>query len=325
MLTPNALALTHPLLPADATANTRTRVGAYLDWLRMARLTWLEPDLASYRDYLFAKGYVPSSVAAHLSTVRGRYRKVLRSNDLRDALYNQQPEGLTPADRKALVDELIERVNNAIHPDTAPVQIVTFQDYEPHLRLNPAQVKQLVTSPNMRTLPGLRDAALIHLMLATGLREEETALLDVADLYRTYEGENALEVRRGKGAKQRMVLYGDLEQWCLDVVDSWLVQAGIEAGAVFRGFWKNGVVRPTRLNKRSIQFILAQHQITHRGKPYTVTAHDLRYTYARHMRESGMSVEAIQKNMGHAKAETTMRYIGNLSAALRRPIGNVYG
>jgi hypothetical protein len=46
------------------------------------------PDLAAYRDYLLqARELSPSSVAAYLSTVRGRYQALLSDNALREWLY----------------------------------------------------------------------------------------------------------------------------------------------------------------------------------------------------------------------------------------------
>ena len=65
------------------------------------------------------------------------------------------------------------------------------------------------------------DPRLLWLQLGVMHAEAEAAALDVADLYQAYEGFPALEVRHGKGDKQRMVLYGELE-WCLDPVQLWL-------------------------------------------------------------------------------------------------------
>jgi len=315
----------HILLPPNAGKNTRDRLQPFIDWLNDpdAGRHWLRPDLAAYRDYLLDSLLAPESVAAHLATIRGRYRLLLKDNSVRDALFAQLPDAMTFLEKKAYVDEAYTRLVNAIDPFAAPLSLTTKQDYEPHVRLTKHQARALMAAPGTATLAGLREnTAPITLLLCTGLREEETAHLDVADLYRSYEGFPALEVRRGKGNKQRMVLYGDLE-WCLDAVRQWLVQGGIDEGAIFRGFRKNGTVKPARLNKRSVGYILAQYPIVRNGQPYTVTAHDLRYTYARLLHDAGMPIEAIAKNMGHASIQTTMIYVGDIGAHIRRP-RNVY-
>ena len=61
-----------------------------------------------------------------------------------------------------------------------------------------------------------------------------------------------VHVRQGKGAKERLVPYRELE-WCLVFVKRWLQVAGIESGAVFRAFWKgNKRIRDSRLSVRGI-------------------------------------------------------------------------
>jgi len=48
--------------------------------------------------------------------------------------------------------------------------------------------------PDVATLRGRRDVAMIALMLATGLREEEIVKLIVDDLYQTYGSTPAVPV-----------------------------------------------------------------------------------------------------------------------------------
>jgi integrase/recombinase XerD len=312
------------LLPPDANKNTRDRILPYIRWLRETDGNWMQPNLALYRDWLLQK-LKSESVRAHLSTIRARYQKLLRDNTLREMMMFSFPADMPFVERRAYVDEWQTRLSNAIHPDTAPVEIIQKQDYQAHIRLSKHQVEELLKQPDMSTLRGSRDSAMFRLMLATGIREEETVLLNVMDLYQEYEGYPTLEIRRGKGAKQRMVLYGDLYDWCVPYVERWLRQGDIKDGALFRGVWKNDKPRRTRLFKTSIGKILAQYRITHRNSSYIVTAHDLRYTYARRMHDAGVAVEAISRNMGHADLQTTLRYIGDIHADRRRPPKNIYG
>ncbi len=217
----------------------------FATWLDAQRRPWHQPDLAAYRDYLLERGsaksgpLAPSIVGAHLSTVRARYRELARDRDRLYAIVSQQTDD--PLLRKALVDEMVARIENAIAPETAPVAVKTSQDTPDtaHLRLTAAQASALMAAPGLDSLPALRDTSLISLMLCTGIREAELRGLDVADLRQRIGGELALHVRQGKGCKERLVPYGELD-WVLAIVEAWLQAAGIPGGAVFRGIWRGG-------------------------------------------------------------------------------------
>ncbi|MEO8397408.1 MAG: tyrosine-type recombinase/integrase, partial [Chloroflexota bacterium] len=169
----------------------------------------------------------------------------------------------------------------------------------------------------------LRDAALIALMLCTGLREMEVCALNVDDLRQKVNQQLGVAVRSGKGAKARFVPYGGLA-WCLEYADTWLASAGIQSGAVFRGLRKakrgaEKPVRPARLGVRAVQEILKRYPVYGDKEAIHVAPHDLRRTYARLLHDAGVAVVAIQQNLGHATLETTLRYVGDLTIEQRKP------
>ena len=316
------------LIPADADKDTRSRLGAFAAWLRKQRRPWHEPDLRAYRDAMLAKNCAPATIRAHLAAVRARYRHLLRDNALRDALEvavrtglaaQGQPSG--PADVEALVRRKLDRLENALDPAAAPVTTKTSQDRPDaaQLRLTREQANALLVAPGLDDLRGLRDTAVIALLLCTGLREGELHALEVRDLRQELGGELALHVREGKGCKERLVPYGELD-WVLVIVDAWLAAAGIAEGSVFRGFYRgNASLRPGPLSVRAIQYLLARYPIAVNGERVWVKPHDLRRTYARRLYEAGMAPVEIQQNLGHADLQTTLGYIGTLGAAQRRP------
>ena len=311
------------LIPTDADKCARSRLAHFAKWQGGHGRTWYEPDLAAYRDAMLADGKRASTVAAHLSTVRARYRAIIRDNDTRQALFDAaaQVVGVGPADRKAYVDELLTRVENAIDPDLSPVKQVKRQDRpdSDELRLTSEQAGALLAAPGVDTARGLRDTAIVAMLLCTGVREAELTALDVADLRQRLGGELALHVREGKGAKERLVPYGALS-WALTIVDRWLQVAGVQAGAVVRGFYRDGqTVRPGRLTVRAVQDVLGAYPIVADGDLVTVKPHDCRRTYARRLYEAGVDVVAIQQNLGHSDLKTTLGYIGALDVARRRP------
>jgi integrase len=147
----------------------------------------------------------------------------------------------------------------------------------------------------------------------------ELCQLDVSDLRAKLDGALALNVREGKGAKARLVPYGDLD-WCLLYVDKWRERAGINAGALFRAFVKGGKrVRLSRLSVRAVPDIIDRYPIVVDGKMLRVNPHDLRRTYARRWYDAGTLILAIQQNLGHADHKTTAGYIGTLDAGASKP------
>ncbi len=81
------------LIPPDADKDTRSRLTRFVDWMQHEGRAWYELDLARYRDYLLrvggndGNGLVPASVSAHLATIRGRYKQLLRDPQVKARLY----------------------------------------------------------------------------------------------------------------------------------------------------------------------------------------------------------------------------------------------
>lgn len=324
------------LLSSDMDKDQTSRIRFFVEWLNTHRTPWYRPDLTAYRDYLLhdrerrdahtgemrPATLSPVAANAHLATIRGRYRQLLRDNRLRESLYEAAAQSAdSHADRKALVDELLLRLRNAIHPDQSQVERTLILDRPDadHLRLTPDQVAALLRAPGLDTLTGLRDTAIIALLVCTGIREAELTGTTLDDLRQTYGGELALCVREGKDNKQRLIPYGPLD-WCLLYVEKWLQAAQIREGAVFRGLYKGGErVRPGAISTRAINQIMHHYPIMIGGVQRVVQPHDLRRTYARAAYLAGMDYERLRQNLGHASLQTTQQYVGTLDAADRRP------
>ena len=322
------------LMPEAPNKDQKSRLGFYINWLSEQSLTWYQPDLGAYRDYLLHQrtrvdkhgnrvpaALSPPTVLAHLATIRGRYNQLTRSNDVRDLLYELANPEDSEAEQRALVDEFFIRMLNDLHPSTAPVKIVDVQDVadSEHLRLKPYQVSALVQAPGIATLRGLRDTALMTLMVCSGIRAAEAAALHVDDLRQRLGGELSLRVREGKGGVQRLIPYGPLD-WCLMYVDAWLREADIKAGHIFRGIRRGGkTVRQTGIGAWTVNDIMNAYPISIDGALRLVKPHDLRRTYARNAYDFGMDLERIRQNLGHTSLGTTQTYIGELDGRDRHP------
>ncbi len=324
------------LMPDKCSKDMYSRFLFFLDWLDNQKIPWYRPTLSEYKNYLLNQrtrihprtGQVidarlsPASANAHLATIRGRYRALLSSNQVRDWIYNSLPAGIQdPASRKALVDELLTRIEHDINPVYSSAKQIKLLD-EPdkkHIRLTSEQVLTLIRTPGIDRLTTLRDTAMITLMVCTGIREGELVALKVDDLRQTFGGELALLVRQGKDSIQRMIPYGVLE-WCLVYVERWLKAADITHGAVFRGVFRGDKrVRKTGITERAVHQIMHRYPIAIDGVMTVINPHDLRRTYAYNAYVYGMDIERIRQNLGHNDIKTTQLYIGRLDGKLRRP------
>ena len=315
------------LPPHSDNKNIVSHVARYNNWLAETGHVMYLPDLSTYRDHLLVT-LAPSSVRAHLSSIRRSYKLLVESLDHRVTLVAYL-EGQFPnedfATIKAKADELELRLMRAIDPERSQVTTQTVQDEEDgkHIRLTPAQGAALMMQPDVSTLRGRRDVAIIALMLATGLREGEIVKLTVDDLYQSYGGVPALRVKSGKGAKARMVPFGDM-LWARQIAEIWL--AGRETGSVFtkmsdgRGDMLEQKATHIQMTTRSVQRMLKRYPIAIAGVPTSVTPHDLRRSYARNLFLAGISTEVIRQNLGHVDVKTTQDYIGVLDGSIRAPV-----
>ena len=174
------------LMPENPNKDVRSRLSFYIDWLSERQLTWYQPNLQAYRDYLLYERsrpdkrgnrkhatLSPQTALAHLATIRSCYNALLtHSNEARDRLYELTNPEASETEQQALVNEFFVRISNDVHPAVAPVKLVEKQDVadNEHLRLKPWQVQSLVRAPGISTLRGLRDTALMTLMVCTGIR-----------------------------------------------------------------------------------------------------------------------------------------------------------
>lgn len=302
------------------TVDERNRLQRYMAYLDSNEAHWSKPDLAAYRDYLLANGLKSSTVRAYVVTVRQRYKDLLTDNAVRDMLYTSLPDDLTIADKYAAVSEQLVRIANAVNPKAARVKVKTVQDKaDSHQqRLTPDEGRALMNAPGLTTLRGIRDSAIITLMLCTGLRREEVCNLVVSDLYQKLMGEPALLVQEGKAAKQRLVIYGEYREWVVPVVEFWFKRAGITDGAAFRTLkppqFTQVTTRP--MSVRSINDVFNSYAI---GDGLTIAPHDTRRTYAKWLRDAGMPMEEIKRQLGHKSIETTDKYIGDQNVERRKP------
>ncbi|MCD6360395.1 MAG: site-specific tyrosine recombinase XerD [Armatimonadetes bacterium] len=267
----------HLTVERGLSANT---VEAYLrdlrDWgefLRGRGITAFEDaerrDLVDFVSHMQRKrGLARTTIARKLSSVRGLYRFMVQ-------------EGLTERDPSADLD-LPKR------PDRLPKV------------LSVDECLRLLEAPDRSTPEGLRDAAMIALMYACGLRVSELVGLRLHQL-----NFDAAVVRvLGKGSKERVVPVAPM---ALELAERYLAEVRPalakypDEDAVFLssrgrpfsrgGFWEK-----------------LKHYVRLADLPGDTSPHTLRHSFATHMLSGGADLRAIQEMLGHTALSTTEVY-----------------
>ena len=181
------------------------------------------------------------------------------------------------------------------------------------------QASALLNAPDPLTLKGLRDRAMLALLVGCGLRRAELLALNVNSIQQR-EGRWVIPDLLGKGNRLRTVpVPGPVKAR----VDEWLLVLGIGQGKIFRPVNKGGHITSESIadEKAVWQMVLKYAQATSLGK---LVPHDLRRTCAKLCRKAGGDLEQIQMLLGHASIQTTERYLGteqNLAAAINDALG----
>ena len=173
----------------------------------------------------------------------------------------------------------------------------------PHV-LSPAQASQVLESAQRAADDAdpvqLRNAAVVELLYASGVRVAELVGIDVDDVD---AGSRTVRVL-GKGAKQRTVPFGVPAERALD---AWSRQGrprlltAASGPALFLG--RQG----RRVDVREVRRVV--HEATARvADAPDLAPHGLRHTAATHLLEGGADLRSVQELLGHASLATTQIY-----------------
>ena len=163
----------------------------------------------------------------------------------------------------------------------------------------------------------LRNACLMQLLYATGMRVTELVSLPVA----AARGDPQLLLIRGKGGKERMV---PLSPPARTALAAWLSHrdekeeaARLETGTPASRFLFPSRGKSGHLTR--VRFFTLIKEITVAGgvSPAAVTPHTLRHAFATHLLENGADLRAIQTLLGHADIATTEIYTHVLDERLK--------
>jgi integrase/recombinase XerC len=168
--------------------------------------------------------------------------------------------------------------------------------------LYPMETDLLIEAPNLKTVAGLRDRAILETLYAAGVRVSELVGINLADL-----DLNEQWIRiRGKGGKERLAPLGSRAKTALlDYMQNGrphhLSGRDNSNEALFLN--KSG----TRISVRSIRNIINKY-VDLIALNQKVSPHTLRHTFATDLLNGGADLRSVQELLGHAKLSTTQIY-----------------
>ncbi|MBF0474305.1 MAG: site-specific tyrosine recombinase XerD [Deltaproteobacteria bacterium] len=269
----------------------------FFDFLKVER-GLADNSISSYNGDLL--GFV------HFLNVRGiTDLKAVTRIDLTAYIFDLKKQGFkdsTVARRMAAVRTLFRFLVQDRIIETTPAAELDL----PRLRqkipgiLSAEEVDKLLAAPDQTTPRGLRDAAMLEVIYATGMRVSELVSLTLNNLNLELGFIRAI----GKGSKERIVPLG---------------QAAINRT---REYLESGRSRLTKARPEPYVFINRSGKpLTRQGfwkliKKYAlisgiqgdITPHTMRHSFASHLLERGADLRAVQEMLGHADISTTQIY-----------------
>lgn len=233
-----------------------------------------------------------------------QYKAHLQERGLAPSTINVKLAAIRLFVREAADNELMPQANaNGI----AAVKGVKIEGTRTGNWLSRPQAQALLEAPGMDTLKGLRDTAILGVLLGAALRREEAARLRVEHIQQRDGTWGIIDIV-GKRQKVRTV---PIPTWVRNLAQTWLDAAGIHDGFVLRPMRKGDTLDKTRpdshMSGNAIWDVVAHYC---KGLDFDVTPHDLRRTAAKLMLDGGAPIEQISLILGHADIKTTQRYLG---------------
>jgi site-specific recombinase XerD len=219
-----------------------------------------------------AESYAPATANKMLSALRGTLKAAWKLGQMSAEDYHRA------AAVEAVKGETLPAGRSISHGELQALMDVCSQD---------------------QSAAGPRDAAIMGLLYACGLRRAELVALDVDD-YDVAAGE--LRVK-GKRNKERLA---HVVEGAAAALADWLTIRGDEPGPLFWPIRKGGHLKRGRLTTQAVYYIL-QARADQAGVK-DLSPHDLRRTFVGDLLDAGADIATVQKLAGHANVATTARY-----------------
>jgi site-specific recombinase XerD len=175
------------------------------------------------------------------------------------------------------------------------------------------QAQKLLNAPDVSTKKGLRDRAMLAILLGCGLRRSEVAALTLKHI-KQRDNRWCIVDLVGKHGRVRTI---PMPTWVKVAIDAWTATAGLSEGHVLRPLSRRDQVLGERITEEVVWQLLQPYAVA-AGVP-GIAPHDLRRSCAKMCRIAGGELEQIQLLLGHASVQTTERYLGTKQDLVHAP------
>jgi site-specific recombinase XerD len=232
-----------------------------------------------------------------------RYAAHLQSSKVSPATLNQKLSAIrTLAVCAAEIGALDPHVADGIKA-VRGVKRTSASDRSSGHPLTKQAAQKLLNTPDTATLKGLRDRAILALMIGCGLRRAEVVDLTFADIQRRGKRWAIVNVGDSRSSERSV----PLPTWTKQAIDTYKTAAGITSGIVFRPINRSGNLSGDRMTEQAIYNLVAEYaNLAGLG---SVAPNDLRLTFATLAHKGGATVDQIQHALGHSSIDATQRYL----------------
>jgi site-specific recombinase XerD len=161
------------------------------------------------------------------------------------------------------------------------------------------ELEKLFAECDTTTNRGARDAALLAVLYAGGLRRSEAVGLDLADLDRANETIRIV----GKGNKERTMY---LTNGARRAVLAWVDRRGEASGPLFTAVSPRGRVGARQMSSQTVLDIV--NGLAGRAGIAHLSPHDFRRAFVGDLLDAGVDLATVQAMAAHASPVTTARY-----------------
>jgi integrase/recombinase XerD len=199
--------------------------------------------------------------------------------------------------------------NNLINTD--PTEQLSYPKLEKKLPvfLNIQEVEKLLEAPNISSLFGQRDRAMLELLYSCGLRVSELINL-------SYHNINIKEefIRiHGKGNKERILPMGEI---AIDYLTAYELNSRpilLKNDQSDSYFLSN---RGKAMSRQNFFYIIKAYA-TQAGIDKPLSPHSLRHAFATHLVQKGADLRSVQLMLGHSDISSTQLYTHIQNAQLK--------
>ncbi len=230
-----------------------------------------------------------------------RYVKNLREQKMSSSSINQKLSAIRKLASEAEDNNLLDsRIANGIRA----VKGVPQRGRRTGNWLTKDEAQMWLNSPDIKTLKGTRDRAVLAVLIGCGLRRAEAAILSISHIQQR-EGRWAIVDIVGKREKTRTV---PMPSWTKTAIESWTYAANVNEGFIFRRVNKGDNLMGEGITEQAIYNIVAGY--AEKLKSQGIAPHDLRRTFAKLAHKGGSPIDQIQLSLGHDSIQTTEKYLG---------------